>query len=279
MELVLLSQEEARELRDSKSIMSVRRAHNKLKELRSMYTDGQGDNTIEVLDLSHSDFPWREYLANRSDGMLAMIIGPGVIRFEFRFVNSWDKNTNQYRADFVVIRADGGAARLHPSQNSDAHPVIGSIELWRIDAPLPPAMPAVIHTVDADAALHNQRETARSTRGRQVYEAYSQADLISRKEAQEFLLVKTQDWQSGETFCTDLTPSTLFLWRCYLGNTSWGRQLLDEGVLSFYMVWLGRPKDRAAFYVLMQDTREIVITPGQKPEMKPQDVSLIRWNM
>ena len=279
MELVLLSQEEARELRDSKSIMSVRRAHNKLKELRSMYTDGQGDNTIEVLDLSHSDFPWREYLANRSDGMLATIIGPGVIRFEFRFVNSWDKNTNQYRADFVVIRADGGAARLHPSQNSDAHPVIGSIELWRIDAPLPPAMPAVIHTVDADAALHNQRETARSTRGRQVYEAYSQADLISRKEAQEFLLVKTQDWQSGETFCTDLTPSTLFLWRCYLGNTSWGRQLLDEGVLSFYMVWLGRPKDRAAFYVLMQDTREIVITPGQKPEMKPQDVSLIRWNM
>ena len=279
MELVLLSQEEARELRDSKSIMSVRRAHNKLKELRSMYTDGQGDNTIEVLDLSHSDFPWREYLANRSDGMLAMIIGPGVIRFEFRFVNTWDKNTNQYRADFVVIRADGGAARLHPSQNSDAHPVIGSIELWRIDAPLPPAMPAVIHTVDADAALHNQRETARSTRGRQVYEAYSQADLISRKEAQEFLLVKTQDWQSGETFCTDLTPSTLFLWRCYLGNTSWGRQLLDEGVLSFYMVWLGRPKDRAAFYVLMQDTREIVITPGQKPEMKPQDVSLIRWNV
>ena len=279
MEPVLLSQQEARELRDSGSIISVRRAHSKLAELRSTYTNAEGENTIEVVDLSHSDFPWREYLANRSDKMLETIIGTGVVRFELRFQNSWDKNKKQRRCDFVVIRTCGTAARLHPSQNSDAHPVIGSVDLWRIAAPLPPAMPGVIHPMDADAVLNNQRETGRNGRPQQVYESYSQADFISRKDAREFLELQARQWQPGETFRQDLSSSELFRWRCYLASTPWGKELLRNGVQSFHMVWLGTPANRAAFYVITQEEQELVISPGRKPEVKAEAVSLVRWNV
>ena len=77
---------------------------------------------------------------------------------------------------------DGSAVRLHPSQNSDAHPVIGSLDRWRIHSPLPPAIPGVIHADDAAAG---------STRRHLVYEAYSQADLVSRKGAQA---IETMYW-------------------------------------------------------------------------------------
>ena len=94
MEPILLSQEQALELRQSGSVMSVKRAHSKLAELRTRYTDANGENTIQNLDLSDSDFAWRCYVANRSDAMLAQVIGPGVTRFELRFLNIGDKTQN-----------------------------------------------------------------------------------------------------------------------------------------------------------------------------------------
>ena len=133
--------------------------------------------------------------------------------------------------DFVMIRMDGSAARLHPSQNSDAHPVIGSLDMWRIHSPLPPAIPGVIHADDAAAG---------STRRHLVYEAYSQADLVSRKSAQDFLLLKSEQWQPGTTFRTDLTDQDLFAWSLYLGNTTLGKELLRNRVENFQLVWLGR---------------------------------------
>ena len=204
-------------------------------------------------------------VANRSDDMLATVIGTGVVRFEFRFVNSQDKNQKQNRCDFVVIRSDGTAARLHPSQNSDARPVIGSVELWQIDTPVqPPTPPAMPGIIDSDL---------------QAYEAYSQSDCISRRNAQDFLQAQTEQWQPGETFRKDLSPSELFAWPLYLANTPWGRELMQKGVKSFHMVWLGRPSDHAALYEQTQDDEELVITPGRKPEVKAQAVSLISWHL
>ena len=75
--------------------MSVRCALRKLAELRSNHTNEAGENTIECVDLTDSDFPWRDYLANRSDEMLATIIGTGVVRFELRFANSEEKIKNR----------------------------------------------------------------------------------------------------------------------------------------------------------------------------------------
>ena len=95
MQPVLLSQQQARERREAGSIMSVKRAHRKLAELRSNHTNEAGENTIECVDLTDSDFPWRGYLASRSDEMLSTIIDTGVVRFELRFVNSEDKNKKQ----------------------------------------------------------------------------------------------------------------------------------------------------------------------------------------
>lgn len=57
------------------------------------------------------------------------IIGSGIQKFEGRFLNALEPNRvelklpgpyGQFRFDFVAVRADGTAVRLHPSRSRDA---------------------------------------------------------------------------------------------------------------------------------------------------------------
>ena len=68
----------------------------------------------------------------------------GVVRFELRFLNPLDHNTNMQRLDFVVHRSDHTHARLHPhghrlksTGRKEAAPVYGRLEHWVLNPDLP----------------------------------------------------------------------------------------------------------------------------------------------
>ena len=58
------------------------------------------------------DFDWRRFIAQRPDA--SEIIGTGITKFEFRWLQMRDSNTGLRRTDFIVHRADGTGVRLHP---------------------------------------------------------------------------------------------------------------------------------------------------------------------
>ena len=272
---VLLTQEEAKEMRDRGQIMSVRKAHEKLAAVRAERTR-LGDWETPV-DLTFGDFEWKRYIANRSDEMLAEVVGPGVVTAELRFVNTWDQNMKQRRFDFVFHRADELAVRLHPQRtNRETVSVLGELALWAIGAPVPPAMPGVLKPVlENRVMLESQRTSAVS-----VYDNYSQSDLIGRAQADQYLKEATEAWRPGEEFKRDLTSGAEWNWRLYLASSRWGKRVLAEGVLEFWRVWWGKGRRaRAVFYCKMQDESELVIRPRAKRECSEEDHGDIRWDV
>ena len=258
MEICLLTQAEAREMRDAGEVMSVRTAHRKLSEERDRNQDPHAS-----VDLSQDEFQWKKYLANRSDDMLEKVVGPGVSGIVLRYVCTTDSNTGNHRFDFVVHRTDGLAVRLHPQSNGkDTIPILGDPSLWKIDAPLPPAMPAGRMRVgEAD----------------EIFTEYSQADLIGKKAASQWLEERALEWVPGRVFRQDLTSAATFKWRLYLANRKWGNELLRDGVSAFWLIWLDRPHQHAAFYCEMTDGTKYVITPGTKTELRVDLINAINW--
>ena len=229
---VLLTQGEAMELRDNGEIMSVRKAHEKLKSVRAERTR-LGDFDTPV-DLVGGNFEWKKYVANRSNAMLEEVIGPGVVSAELRFVNTWDHNTRQWRFDFVFERADQSAVRLHPQgSNNDTVCVVGEKALWAIGARLPPSMPGVLRPVlqnQVPGAVPEAVPQGQRTSAVRVYDNYSQSDLIGRAQADQYLKEATEAWRLGEEFKRNLTSGAEWNWRLYLANSVWGRRVLAEGV-------------------------------------------------
>ena len=103
-----------------------------------------------------SDDPrWRNYLACHPHSR--EVIGAGVVGFEARLLNALEPDRvtlklpgtyGQNRFDFVVRRADGTAARLHPSEDKDAKPVCGKLEDWEIGARASPPGQATVPTLE-----------------------------------------------------------------------------------------------------------------------------------
>ncbi len=273
--------EDAVALRRSGRLVSARRAHKVLHRMRAENTaqdpaaTWHGANLEvgqEVVDMTDGDFDWRGYIANRPPEQLQELVGDGgITRFEMRFVEAWDRNMSQRRCDFIAIRSDGLAVRFHPASTGDSVPVVGHLESWVIGAgPHPPALGTRMMErarVDegAPAASQGPADATNS-----VFRNLSQADLINRKEAQAFLDDKERRWHAAwnadpqgprPRFCEDLTSSTEFPWRHFLAGFDWGRELCEEGVESFWLVWLGGDHYLPAFYVRQQDGHEWVIRP------------------
>lgn len=164
----LLDLEGARARRDAGQIVSVKRAHACLAKLREQHSASlaatQGGGTaplaatqggqrpprgiaVEVIDLTDgAEIDWQGYVSNRkTDEQLVEAIGPGIWRFELRFLASRDKNTNQFRCDFVALRMDGTAVRFHPGSKWDTIPIIGVLEQWVIAAGPPPSTHMLPH--------------------------------------------------------------------------------------------------------------------------------------
>ena len=119
------------------SRVSRRRAHGWLRQLRLQASNGE-QVMEEAVDLTDDQaYDWRGYVANHPQ--CEDIVGPGIIHFEFRFINSVEHNTESqghvlpvYRADFIAHRVDGSAARVHPSSSQEAQVVVGTLAQWRL---------------------------------------------------------------------------------------------------------------------------------------------------
>ena len=276
---VLLTQEEAKEMRDRGQIMSVRKAHEKLSAVRAEMTRLR--DWVTPVDLTGCDFDWKRYLANRSDAMLEEVVGPGVTSAELRFVNTTDHNTKQHRFDFVFHRVDRLAVRLHPqTTNRESVPIVGEMALWVIGEEVPPAVPAVLRPVLQNQVGEVSAAASQHTSATHLYENYSQSDLISRAQAHEYLKHATEAWTPGEEFKRILTSGSEWNWRLYLASSQWGKELLADGVAEFWRVWHGRGQHgRAVFYCKTQDDRELVIRPFAKPECSEDLHAGIRWHV
>ena len=178
------------------------------------------------MDLTHSEaFDWRTYVCLHEDANT--IVGPGVVRFEVRFLTGREPNGHRLvatlgqqwafrRCDFVVHRADGTHARLHPDGNGEeANVVIGNLNEWITDARA--STPGNVRGVGRDAGHFTRHSPVDSI---PAADARVNIDTLLRQ-------------HGGILGMLDLTDARKFNWERFLMGRPWGRELLDDGVQSF----------------------------------------------
>ena len=248
-------------------------AHAHLSMLRSsMNTDE------ESRDLTHAeDFDWKRYVSHHAQSR--DLIGVGAIGFEIRFINGWDSNMGEHRCDFVVLRADGTAARLHPSSKKAGSIVIGRLQDWLLKGH---SNPVLLAKETAGVAEHGQHiDGDAPSIALPIFTGVHQVDTLSRAEACVFLKENETIWRAKNDlhapFVVDLmrqgaghTTGSDFKWAFYLNSTPWGREMVAT-VEQFHLVWF-KQKDRAGFWVSVQDGSYATIDP-QGTHRVP-----IRWN-
>jgi len=221
-------------------------ANEFLKECRASMLGDDGAVVHWDRDLTYGTFDWKRYLSYHPQSQ--ELIGTGVIKFEGRFLNSWDHNMHQPRFDFIVHRTDGTAARLHPSRNGPGHIVTGALNDWLCDSQPRP----LLMERNAGATEHNAE---------QPFRALHQVDTISRRQASVFLEQQQDAWQSKQhprgPFMVNLMVETSghsdghFYFSHYLNATPWGRELVLD-VDSFYLVWLLK-QERPGFWMRLRN--------------------------
>ena len=224
---------------------STKTAHAWLSQLRA----DCANQAREVVDLSE-DPRWREYIC--STGKAREIIGQGITHFEAGFCNSLEPNRGALRSpppfgeqrfDFIVVRGDGTACRLHPSKANDATPTIGRLADWVI-TPSPTASTPGPSALTSDVDLHIHRPAG------VVAENYSQVDIISSEQALRDLLDMVHACRDQgmreEEIRQDLFPGAStpggWPWHRFFMGRSWGVDLFREQVTTLHLVVrLGQP--------------------------------------
>ena len=282
--------EQAQEMQRSYQIVSVKKAHSFLHELRASLTeaqpvDGDWGFTQEVVDLTDcARFNWKGYLANHSQDWLENIFGPdlgqgGFCRFEGRFCRGWDvnmtygvKGTRQRRFDFVGWRVDGVCWRFHPSGKGETCPVAGD-----------PHYLALMHEHFGWLSAMTSSGGAPAASQEYMYHGASQHDVVGDKEAQAFLMKRVQTWEEAQgtaRFTTDLTDGLTFAWDHFLARSPYSKEVAARGVTQCWLVWVGREQQRAGFYLRFRDDSETVYARFSK-EWRCADsmVSDILWHV
>ena len=131
--------------KDRTAPMNHTRANVWLKKFRE-----NTDNDKEVLDLTdRPEFDWRGYIAHHKHA--ADIVGPGITGFAFlTLVDTRDPSVKSVRPrnDFMALRADGSAVRLHPHKGNNpaaATPIHGFTADWVKSSPDEPAQTPSFH--------------------------------------------------------------------------------------------------------------------------------------
>jgi hypothetical protein len=188
------------------------------------------------------------------------LIGDGVIRFEIRFLNGWDPNMKQPRCDFVVHRANGTAARLHPSSTKPGQIITGCLDDWVAPGH---QRPSLLTRDTAGVAEHGQHiHGAAEHDAARTFRTVHQVDTVSRKSACAFLRERLEEWQKNDhprgPFAVDLmlhpaghTMSRDFKCAHYLNPTPWGQKIVLD-VCEFHIIWL-KHKKRPGFWIRLND--------------------------
>jgi hypothetical protein len=98
--------------------VTTRQAHNFLKRWR----DAPDNRQMDMFDCAH--FGWIGYIKNHPHKAAIIPIGMCIIGFGIARLAIVDLNLHKARVDFVAHRDDHNVVRLHPSQKSEARPVI-----------------------------------------------------------------------------------------------------------------------------------------------------------
>ena len=226
-------------------------AHEFLYRLRLSLLDS-GDAGV---DLTHSSmFDWRGYVANHSDEWLECIFGDAsaesqvswrrrnrsrrrICKFEARFLRFWDEETAGPRFDFIAYRDDGLHFRLHPGMTgaTETWPISGDVRSWAVED-------------GAGSALAANLSSA----------ALQEHCVI---DGRDFLQRQVQAWEHDprRRFTRNLTLGTAFAWDLFLhrGDAN-AQRLIQRGVVECWLVWVGRERQRAAFYFRFHDGAETV---------------------
>ena len=284
----IFTHEQALQMRTSKQIVGVNKAHGFLHQLRASLTEGQAVDgvwgfTQEVVDLTDGQqFNWKGYLANHSDDWLEAIFGPrtpaasqGFYRFEARFLRGWDKNmqfgvkgTKQRRFDFVGFRDDGKHFRFHPGSSGETRPIEGNLQLWAIEDSDLAVMPErLLQRVPMGSARPTPPPAASQE---YIFRGVSQHDTVSDKDGQLFLQHRVQAWEQcaaegiAHQFTTNLTDGLVFAWDLFLARNPTSQEVAARGMTECWLVWVGRDRQRAGFYLRFRNGSQTVYSHVSK---------------
>ena len=237
--------------------MSKKIAHEHLKRLREEMSS-EGRITEYVRDLTEDlMFDWRAYVCSRADAW--DIIGPGIVKFEARFLRARDPNFKKLpgglRFDFIAYHVDETAVRLHPGSSSHGQIVVGKLEDW--------VFPKLESWHSASAAPRG----AASSASRGPVDSIGRQDTVSAFQAHAFLQSKygASALLRGvwiDDFI-DLTDGLEFPWQQFLAARPWGRSLLSR-VQCFGGLW-EYETNKPGFFIGLNDgdTYFVRITPDK----------------
>ena len=232
-----------------------RRAHQWLPQHRA----NAAHRGMEVMDLSDSP-TWRPYVCSHPKAR--EIIGEGIVRFEGRFLRSVEPNHvqlglpppfGQHRFDFIAVRGDGRACRMHPGARRDAEIIVGLYDSW---------------LMQPSASTPGPGQPSASTPGIMrraglAYENYNQTDIISGKSALGMLMDMYHAHMAAGGVQSSMRVDVLampgnFEWPRFLMGRPWGRTLVAQGIAQLHLVW--RDEEGVALRVETStaETRHIV---------------------
>ena len=237
--------------------VSVRRANAHLKAMRTeMYAAGQKWRRLDDDELV------KDYVCSRPDA--SELVAGGIQEVWATFLGSVDQNYRLaphvpvQRFDWVLVREDNTAARIHPSSSSHGVAVHGRLDQWLS----PDDLNAALASTRGEAVMGGGAGTAFAGR--------HQCDVVGRHHALNFLRDHYQQWWDEQAhprgpFFTSIYDGAAFQWWLYFNSTPWGRDMapLVEDVA---VCWLNKPYERPAFYVRGSSGLEGVIdVAGSRP--------------
>ena len=245
-----------------------KRAHGWLRQLRLQASDG-AQVVEEAVDLTDDQaYDWRGYVANHPQ--CEDIVGPGIIHFEFRFINSVEHNTESqghdlpvYRADFIAHRVDGSAARVHPSSSQEAQVVVGTLAQWRL---------AGVH---APQDMASRVRALAETQGTTMWFGHSQADKMHARMARSWLRAYLDEWSHRPhprgpfylNVTTTASPRPFPWWLLCIGET-WAHGFERVGVNTWAVCWNNRLQE-PGFHIVLKDDTSYTMRVGAMNFMSP----------
>ena len=153
-------------------------------------------------------FDWKGWLKNQP--RKAIIIGDGIRQFLWVRLALHDPNVGTNRCDFIALRTDGSAVRLHPHATSMAQPVYGNLKDWLPKAPAPGYREFLEYgkCSAAQPATSNDAEPDDTSSVQQPAMSNTAIILLERRHLDS---IPQTDWMSKEDVCNMLAESSFDL--------------------------------------------------------------------
>ena len=215
------------------------------------------DDSHNVDLTSGTEFNWRGYLATHCDTWYEALFhehvatshrsdwGQRITKFEARLFYVDHGEGPERNFAFIAHRADGRMLKIQPGRSgaTEGWPIIWDGETGRSSA----------YTARPARANHS------------AIPHRNPLSTTNDEDGQVFLHSRVQEWEHSmivrghaPSFATDLTKGDVFAWNSFLNRDKESRELIDKGVVECWLVWVGRERQRAAFYFRFHDGAETV---------------------